>query len=156
MRIEVDQSGHKMGDSKGPTVLAFSHAKSHVIIVPANVKRACIRSLRRHYRKPKLFYIKLFSAAVFLLLKDYLAGIDLITMDVEYLGYEGTIRSSLLEYIRDIDPSFAADRITFRHIGKKSAAHKKAIETFRVFRKGRGKIKAKKIAQEELLALLIE
>jgi len=52
--------------------------------------------------------------------------------------------------------SFAAGQITFRHIGKKSLAHKKAIETYRALKKGRGKVKARKITQEELVALLIE
>lgn len=50
MQIEVDQSG-KIGDTKVPTVLAFSNEDSHSILIPATVKRECLGFLRVHYRK---------------------------------------------------------------------------------------------------------
>lgn len=45
MRVEVDQSG-KIGDTKVPTVLAFSNGRSFAVLIPAIVKRECLKRLR--------------------------------------------------------------------------------------------------------------
>ncbi len=41
----MDQSG-KIGDTKVSTALAFSNGKRHAILIPATVKRECVRVLR--------------------------------------------------------------------------------------------------------------
>jgi len=46
MRVEVDQSG-KIGDTRVPTVLAFSDGNTYAIVIPAKVKRKCVHRLRR-------------------------------------------------------------------------------------------------------------
>lgn len=43
--VEVDQSG-KIGDTKVHTVLAFSNSYGFSILIPANVKRECIKIQR--------------------------------------------------------------------------------------------------------------
>jgi hypothetical protein len=44
--IEVDQSG-KIEDTRVDTVIAFSNGLSGTILIPAVVKRVCIRALRK-------------------------------------------------------------------------------------------------------------
>lgn len=129
MHIEVDQSG-KIGNTKVPTVLAFSNAESYAILIPAAVKRECVKFLRRHYRQLRQPYMKLFAAALFLLLKGYVAKVSLVIVDEEYTGHEGTIKGMLLNHLRRIDPYFPTRGITFQRIGKQSAAHQKAYAVY--------------------------
>jgi len=76
-------------------------------------------------------YLKLFAAALFLLLKDYLDQIEVITVDTEYSGKEAEIRAMLLNHIWKMDPTFSKERIVFRRVGKKSPAHRKALAVYR-------------------------
>jgi hypothetical protein len=145
--VEVDQSG-KIGDTKVPTVLAFSNQESHSILIPATVKRACVRFLRAYYRHLQQLYMKLFAAALFLLLQKHLERISVIVIDTEYPGQEGIIKGMLLNYIRRVVPGFPKEQVIFRKIGKRSPAHKKAYTTYR------GEIKENRtINSEELLRL---
>jgi len=68
---------------------------------------------------------------LFLLLKNHLARLGVITIDVEYLGREAGIKGTLLRLIQSAQPDFAGERIVFRHVGKKSPAHKIALATYR-------------------------
>ena len=147
-RVQVDQSG-LIGKTSVNTVLAFSDQISYAILIPARVKRAGLEYLRRRRPPFKLPYLKLFAAGLFLLLKDHLHQLELVTIDTEFTGLEGHIKGMLLRYIRRIDPSFSKDKITFRRIGKGSRAHLKAIETYRENLKP-----DRVVTQEELLALL--
>ena len=45
MKFVVDQS-IKIGDTQSPTVLALSNDIQPAILIPASVKRDCIRALR--------------------------------------------------------------------------------------------------------------
>jgi hypothetical protein len=145
MHVQVDQSG-KIEDTRVQTVLAFSNQISYAILIPAPVKRKCVQILRRQY--PKAFYLRLFSASLFLLLKDYLDRLNLITIDIEYMGKEETIKGILLDLIRKTHPGYPKDTIIFQRVGKRSPAHKKAIETYR------GKRQAdKKILAQDILGL---
>ncbi|MFQ5340914.1 MAG: hypothetical protein ACE5F6_05150 [Anaerolineae bacterium] len=52
-------------------------------------------------------------------------------IDVEYVGHSQEIKQHLLNLLRRSGHSVPSDRITFRRIGKKSPAHRLAIETLR-------------------------
>jgi hypothetical protein len=147
-QVEVDQSG-KIGDTRVPTVLAFSDGECRAILISATVKRECYAYLRKHYRALRQPHLKVFAAALFLLLRDRLAELSLIAIDTEYTGQEAIIKGMLLEHIRTAVPNFDSEAIVFREIGKKSSAHRKAIATYR------RRIKPDHVVKsEEMIALL--
>ena len=135
--VEVDQSG-KIERTHTDTFLAFSDSLHYVICIPARVKKAGQAALRSKWRRrkgKKAIHIRLFAAGLFLLLKDHLTDLGQIVIDTEYTGRESDIRGMLLELIRRIEPDYLAERIIFRRIGKRSAAHNLAWETHRGKRK---------------------
>lgn len=129
MHVEVDQSG-KIG-AKGPTALAFSNDIDYKILIPARVKRECIKILRSEGKTGKTFYLQLFSAALFLLLKDHIDQLTLVTIDPEYESKDDDIKRFLLNLFWGAGNPISASKIRFSRIGKKSPAHKKALATFR-------------------------
>lgn len=68
--VEVDQS-IKIEQS-GDTVLAFADGISHAIVVPSHVKTEGFRALRRRGKSKEIAYLLLFSASLYLLLKEAL------------------------------------------------------------------------------------
>ncbi len=128
--VEIDQSG-KIGDTSIPTALALSNAQQLSVYISAEAKREIVRKLRRRGRLTAKTYLEIFSAALFLLVKEHLDQLGQIVIDVEYAGHEDTIRTMLLNRIRKIALRFPATQITFRRIGKRSRAHELAIATFR-------------------------
>ncbi len=128
--IEVDQSG-KIERTQVNTALAFSDGIEASILILAVDKRECVRKLRQRGESGRTMYLKLFAAALFLLLKDYLDQLGVITIDVEYPGKDAEIRAMLLDRIWKIEPTFSKERIVFRRIGKKSSSHRKALAVYR-------------------------
>jgi hypothetical protein len=57
MKVEVDQSG-KIGDTKVPTVLAFSNGKKFTVLISAKVKRECILHVRKKMKMETRLYIQ--------------------------------------------------------------------------------------------------
>jgi len=58
-----------------------------------------------------------------------------VTIDKEYTGHEDNIKNTLLPLLWRTDPDFDAENgrrtsCAFRHVGKKSAAHKKALAVY--------------------------
>jgi hypothetical protein len=146
MRVEVDQSG-KIERTSHDTVVAFSNDFDYAILIPARVKREIIGDLRsRGKRRPHLL---LFTTVLYELLRRHLEQLDNITIDVEYEGSEPYIKLELLRLIWQANPNYPADRITFRRIGKKSAAHKRALATYR------GKAKADRVVTKRILTGLL-
>lgn len=129
MRVEVDQSG-KIGDTKVPTVLAFSDGESYAILIPATVKRKCLQELRRRGKAGTSLYLHLFTAGLYLLLKDHIQNLNLIVMDIEYPGHEVKIEEQLLNQLRREKAAVTGVKFDFLHIGKKSRAHEKALAVF--------------------------
>ncbi len=131
MDVEVDQSV-RIKDAQD-TVLAFSNDQSRAILLPANVKRAAERYLRRRYRKPRNPELKIFAAGLFLLLRDHLSRQLIITIDQEWPGTtnEAIIKALLLALVRGDLPDFPKSHIRFARIGKGSRAHKKAYAVHR-------------------------
>jgi hypothetical protein len=148
MKLMVDQS-IKIGDTQSPTVLALSNDIQRAILIPASVKRECIRALRGRWTPDATLYIRLFAAGLFLLLRELLTTADRITIDVEYPGHERDIKRDLLLLCRQagdvVDPSV----IHFEHIGKRSPAHYLGLKTFRGKR-----ARDETITTRELLGLL--
>lgn len=146
--IEVDQSG-KIERTQENTSLAFSNGIGGSILILAVEKRECVSRLRQRRETGKTIYLKLFVAALYLLLKDHLSQIERIAIDEEYPGQEAAIRSMLLNHIRKIAPGFREDQIVFRQIGKKSQAHYTALAVYRGSQQPGRKVKA-----NELLRLI--
>lgn len=153
-RIEIDQSG-QISRFNTDTVFAFSDGIQHAIVIPAKVKLEANRRLKQQYKQIKEPYLKLFSAGIFLLIKDHLSQIEKMLIDEEFTGKETIIKGYLLNYIRTIEPTFTKDRILFWRIGKKSTAHQIALEIYRA-RKRRAKTSHahKVIGLQEFLKIL--
>lgn len=122
MRIEVDQSG-KIEQTAVNTVLAFSDGEQRTVLIPAQVKRQALTYLRGREKSRKSSVLLVFSAALFLLLKDIAEQMALVIIDREYEGHEATIRGRLLQSLREAGLQVHADAIAFGSVGKKSEAH---------------------------------
>ena len=94
-------------------------------------------------------YIRLFTAGLYLLLKEHLNLLDNIIIDIEYTGGEADINGVLLPLIWRSNPQYASTRIVFRQIGKRSPAH---ILAWTVHRGRRPADHV--VTEEEFLALL--
>ena len=142
--VEVDQSG-KIERTQVNTALAFSDRIEASILILAVEKRECVKKLRQRGESGRTMYLKLFAAALFLLLKDYLDQIDVITVDTEYSGKEAEIRAMLLNHIWKTDSTFSKERIVFRRVGKKSPAHRKALAVYRGEEEPDRKVRAREL-----------
>ncbi len=130
MKVEVDQSG-KIGDTKVPTVLAFSNGKKLSILIPATVKRECILRLREKQKLETRLYIQLFAVGLYLLLKKDIKNLEQIVIDFEYPGHESKIKEHLINLFQRAGIKISRAKIHFGFVRKKSNAHKLAIETFK-------------------------
>ena len=122
--IEVDQS-NKIEQPRSTTI-AFSDGVSFAIILPHKMKTEAVRYLRNQGKTKQTAHVLIFAAGVFLLLRDYLNQVHRVVIDVEYPGWEDTIKAFLLQRTRRTQTDFEAWRITFDQIGKSSQAHRKA------------------------------
>ncbi len=146
--IEVDQSG-RTDTLTVNTVLAFSDGIRSAILIPGAVKRACYQHLRAQGIRSHRIGVKLFIAGLVLLLQGYIKSVELVAIDWEYIGGpEGDIKGELLQRLRQQAPDLHSD-LVFRQIGKKSAAHKLALEIYRGEREP-----DRRISTEELLGAL--
>jgi hypothetical protein len=128
--VEVDQSG-KVEDTKEDTVLAFANGMKFSVLIPATVKRDCVRILRQRGLSPKVFYLQLFVVGLFFLLKDHIAHLSHTIIDREYLGKDKDIRLYLMNLLKRARYTVDAEQFHFGHIGKGSTAHSLAIDTLR-------------------------
>ena len=147
MKVEIDQSG-KIGDTKVPTVLAFSNGKQYAILIPATVKRECIQKLRGKGRLETRVYIQLFSVSLFLLLKREFRALEQIIIDFEYPGHEAKIKEHLINLFQRAGVRLRPSKIQFGYVGKRSNAHKLAIETFNGNSKPNQVVQLEQILQE--------
>lgn len=140
MHIEVDQS-IKVEDP-GDTVLALSNNIDFAILIPDAVKKAAKRELNSRGVSGPTRTLRMFSAALFLLLRNYLDDVSLVTIDDEYGGHSKEITHLLLRLIWRVKPDFPKDCFEIREITRKSPAHRKAWETKQGNMKPNKKIKA--------------
>lgn len=147
MHIEIDLSG-RLEVTQVPTVLALSNGIKASLLVPSSVKRACLTKLAsRKYERVRL-YVLLYATCVFLLIKPYIKPGVLITIDEEFIGYEGLIKRHILSLLNAHSGVLDANQIRFSRIGKHSGAHFKAIDTFRKKLKPDRVIKFEEILKE--------
>jgi hypothetical protein len=128
--VELDQSGRTEKQNQ-ESVLAFSNGIAASIRIPAKEKRLLYATLKERYHTLKNPDLKVFAAAVFLLISHDLRRLSGLTIDEEWTGHSREIRSTLLNYIRRVVPSFSADAITFANIGRRSRAHQLAYGVFK-------------------------
>jgi hypothetical protein len=147
MQVEVDQSG-KIGDTKVDTVLAFSNKTDYAILIPAIVKRECLKRLREHGETGKVFYLKLFAIGLYLLLKEYVLSLSTILIDLEYPGREADIKLYLTNLFNRSGIKFNPSSVRFGQVGKKSHAHLKAFRVFTKREKANKRINVKEILKE--------
>jgi len=120
--VELDQSG-RTEKLNQPSVLGFTDGIASSILITAKEKRRLYAVLKARYRKLHLVHIRVFVAAVFVLIQDDLTRITTLTIDREFDGHEANIKAQLLRLIRTIAPDFPAEAIVIQSIGKKSLAH---------------------------------
>jgi len=147
MRVEVDQSG-KVESTQTATVLAFSNRIRFSILIPASVKKQCHKYLKDESRLPKTRHLRLFAAALVLLLENHIQRIDQIIIDTEYRGSESELKLAIKNAFKKANLKHDPDKIAFMRIGKKSNAHILAVEVLR------GSDPNKKVSFEEMKNLL--
>lgn len=128
--IEVDQSG-RTDTLTVDTALAFSNDIQSVILIPKTVKRECYHLLKDGGMRKDLISVKLFVAGLILLLAPHVGTVRLITIDLEYPGWENEIKEQLLRYLRKRHPELSNRQIAFGRVGKKSNSHTLALATYR-------------------------
>jgi len=130
MICQIDQSG-KIEDTQKLTIVAYANKKAKSLIIKATEKRKLIKIMREKDFPKKTFIYKSFSGLVFLLIKN--ENILQIVIDKEYPGNEPVIKQILLQLFDKAN--LKKPKIDFEFIGKKSPAHKIAIQTYRGERK---------------------
>jgi hypothetical protein len=111
--------------------VAFSDDIHRSVLIPARVKRECVALLSARGRAVPTALARLFAVALYFLLRDQVQEIALAIVDIEYTGHDQEIKQHLLNLLRRSGHPIPADRVSFQHIGKKSPAHRLAIETLR-------------------------
>ena len=144
--IEVDQSG-RTDVLTDDTALAFSDGIQAAIFIPAAVKQQCYRHFKMTGLRKRIIGIRLFAAGLVLLLRPYIATLELIIIDQEYEGWEPAIKEHLLRHLRREHPDLSNQQIIFQRIGKGARAHSVALATYRGDREPN-----QRIVVEELLA----
>lgn len=129
MEIFIDQSGKIEYTSKA-TVVAYANTKQKSLFINARDKRK-IERIFREAGKPRMFVYKTFAALLYLLIRDDLAKIQSITIDLEYYGKEYLIKNFLLQIMRRQKKFIEKERISFKQVGKTHNCHKRAITVFR-------------------------
>lgn len=148
MHVEVDQSG-RIEMLTQDSALGFSDSEAYGILIRRREKQKVFEVLRKRYAKLKRPELRIFAAAVFLLIRDHLDRIESFTIDLEYEGHGADIKGMLLRHIWKVHPDFPKEQISFRSIGRKSKAH---FKTYGIFS---GKQTPDRIVRaEELLSLL--
>lgn len=121
MKIEIDQSG-KIEITNRLTIVAYSNSKHKSILISAKDKKS-VQSLLRKIGQPKLYIFKLFSVAIYCLIKEEIGDNNQIVIDREYPGYENLIKDMLVEIASRNGQMLDRKLIHFSSIGRKSSAH---------------------------------
>ena len=145
--VEVDQSGKL--ETPHDTILAYSNDQRYAILITTRVKRTVIGQLRASGLSRSRAAIRVFAAAVWLLLRDEIAGMARVTIDPEYVGHEASIKAELVQLTVDAGLKIDPYVIQFNRIGKKSEAHTFALGV------ARGKLRADRVITiGDLLAVI--
>lgn len=131
MHITIDQSG-KVEQTSKTTVVAYANGVTKTVQISSIEKQKLAGVMRVMTDFRRIYVYMIFAALVFLVVES-MQNISEITIDREYPGHEGIIKdvlTGLFKKFHRIIPE-----ITFAEIGKKSAAHKAALEVYRKERK---------------------
>lgn len=128
VRIEIDQSG-KIEETHRDTYLAFSNGKQYTIRITAKTKRR-LQEAYRQIGRPRDFVVGVFSVTHYKLIEKHISIIDEIIIDREYPGQDLLI-IRILKAILTAHAISPVPRIYFTSIGKRSSAHRAAINSFR-------------------------
>ncbi|MBI3763376.1 MAG: hypothetical protein HY260_16135 [Chloroflexi bacterium] len=113
------------------TVWAYADGDTRSLAMPAAVKRKAFATLKRRQITGARALVRLYTAALLLLLKDVVIIPDVvIEIDREYPGYDADIKAMLLLKFHREGADVAAETIAFAHIGKKAKAHDAAWQVF--------------------------
>ncbi len=128
--VEVDQSG-RVEETNRDTVLAFSNGTQYSVLIPARVKRDCLRALRLQGFKGNRFSLQVFTIGLFYLLKNHIKLVDRIMIDREYPGHEGRIKDNLINCLYRAGIVIDSNKIHFTYIGDHPPVHVLALSVFR-------------------------
>ena len=145
--VEIDQSG-RTDVLTTDTVLALSNGIQRAILIPKSVKRKCAARLRARGMRKSLVGIRLFSAGLVLLLEESIHLLQLIIIDLEYMGWEGEIKRHILRQLHARGHKFEKDQLVFQQIGKKSPAHNLAWQTLRGHRTPEQRVKIDELMKD--------
>lgn len=126
MRIEIDQSG-KIEQLNKDTYIAFSNHEEYCVKFPKKIKGEIVYEYKT---KVSQIIQRLFAICIFYCLENYVSKKELITIDLEYPGWEADIKTYLIPLLRLKDKGFDKNKIDFSSIEKKSRAHKVAKSAF--------------------------
>lgn len=146
MTYQIDQSG-KIEQTNRLTSIAVANSRILVLKISAVEKQKLIKTLKEFNRPHTTFIYKIFSALIFILLKN--ERISQMVIDREYQGHEASIKEMLIQLFQKAGKKIP--EIHFDYIGKASLAHKAALEAFR------GELKPDIVVEaKEVLKLLYE
>ncbi len=148
MHIEIDQSG-RIEQTTTDTILALSNRIQRSVHIPAKVKREAVQILRKQGVAPETYYLKIFCAGLFILLKPVLRETQGILIDQEYIGKDQTIKLFLLQMAKKERVDFRKATVTVGKIKDKSPAHDLAWSLRRKKRGGEDE----KVSLERVLSL---
>jgi hypothetical protein len=130
MKYQIDQSG-KIEDTRIHTVIACSNKKQFSIMIKATTKRK-IKKIYNLAGKPNIYTIQVFSVLIYLLIEKANITPEMIVIDREYKGKEQLIKSYIMQLVfKRGKIKLSKEDLHFAEIGRKSQAHKTAIQAFR-------------------------
>lgn len=131
MRVEIDM-GNRL-DKSGDTTFGFLNTIQKAMLLKQTVRNQCLDAMIGRTLSKEL---RLFTACVFILIREHLGRIEKMTIDSDYDGHEGDIKHYLHNFIKRYhDPRYPSSRIEVGHITRKSRAHEVAWRTYRGERK---------------------
>ena len=147
--ILVDVSGRLEKSNREHAAVAFSNHMEAAISVPGNVRWEVYQTLGYMGIPRRWRGVRIYVAAIYLLLERYLEQLDRIMIDDELPGWGNEIKRQLLLLIWQKLPNFRANQIDIRLIGEHTRADRLAWHV-------RTKIYKpdKKITYRELLAVI--
>lgn len=147
MNIEVD-TGSRL-DQSGDTTFAFSDDAQKVILLKQTIRDECLEKLKGRKLSKEL---RLFSACVYLLIRDHLNILEEIKIDREYAGHENEIKWIILNILkRHLPYPEKKIIIKFERVGGKGPAH---LVAWRALRKKKNIDKV--LTSREILSVLLK
>jgi hypothetical protein len=128
---EVDLSGRIEVQTR-PTVLAFADGASFSISVSGVEKEAAYQALKRDRpgRSALKLRITLYSALLYLLLKDHAVFLESVRIDCEYKGHEAAIKEQLINLFRQEGVELDPKAIVLERLTRKSPAYQLAKKVY--------------------------